>query len=82
MSQERGKKPPPSLWVILDGDDPVYVADWPDPCHERVNSALMRDCGSEFTLVVREYVLKEDAIGTEDTQAGRCAPYSNFRTCT
>ena len=59
MSKEQGKSAAPtSVWVVVDGDLPVFVAPWPGACHEHINDAIGLELEAA-TWVVREYVLKE-----------------------
>ena len=29
-----------AIWVVMDGDIPIYCAGWPGACHEHINDAI------------------------------------------
>ena len=66
---------PQNVWVVIDEDAPVYIACWPEHCHQHINDAIESELDGAGNMVVREYVLAAEVQRLRDA-AGKLSVQS------
>ena len=61
---------PQNVWVVIDEDAPVYIACWPEHCHQHINDAIESELDGAGNMVVREYVLAAEVQRLRDAAGG------------